>query len=194
MNLETLVATYGYLAVFLGAVFEGEMILILGGFAVHEGLLDLYPVLLFAFLGAVIGDFAWFTLGRSKGHILVNKYPWMKRLARRPQTLIHKKPKLVALFVRFLYGFRSIVPFSLGMSSIKTGDFLLYNAMGAMAWTTIIGTAGYFFGEMLEGLIGNIRHYEFRIIVIVMIVLAVAHSISRLLKAVLKKYVKEYGE
>ena len=38
MTLDYLVRTYGYLGLFLGAFFEGETVLILGGLTAHLGL------------------------------------------------------------------------------------------------------------------------------------------------------------
>lgn len=45
IDLNHLLATYGYWAVFIGCVMEGETILILGGMAAHQHLLKLLPVI-----------------------------------------------------------------------------------------------------------------------------------------------------
>jgi membrane protein DedA with SNARE-associated domain len=37
MGLESLINTYGYLAILVGTLLEGETILVLGGFAAHRG-------------------------------------------------------------------------------------------------------------------------------------------------------------
>lgn len=37
MTLESVVDTYGYVAVLVGTFLEGETILVLGGFAAHKG-------------------------------------------------------------------------------------------------------------------------------------------------------------
>lgn len=47
---------FGYLAILVGTLLEGETFLILGGFAAHRGYLDLSLVILSAFLGTVLGD------------------------------------------------------------------------------------------------------------------------------------------
>ena len=39
--LESFLAKYGYIAILLGTVFEGETIMIMGGFSAHRGYLDL---------------------------------------------------------------------------------------------------------------------------------------------------------
>ena len=64
MSLESLIDTYGYLAILVGTFFEGETVLVLGGFAAHRGYLDLPGVILAAFVGTLLGDQLFFVLGR----------------------------------------------------------------------------------------------------------------------------------
>jgi membrane protein DedA with SNARE-associated domain len=52
---ESLLAKYGYIAILLGTVFEGETIMIMGGFSAHRGYLKLLPwVILAGFMGNFI--------------------------------------------------------------------------------------------------------------------------------------------
>jgi membrane protein DedA with SNARE-associated domain len=60
--LQALIAKYGYLAILIGTFFEGETILVLGGFAAHRGYLMLAGV-------AAIGLSFWsvrYFLGRRR--------------------------------------------------------------------------------------------------------------------------------
>jgi LPXTG-motif cell wall-anchored protein len=53
--LESFLAKYGYIAILLGTVFEGETIMIMGGFSAHRGYMDLLPwVVLAGFAGNFI--------------------------------------------------------------------------------------------------------------------------------------------
>ena len=53
IDLASIVQQYGYLAIFLGAILEGETVLILGGFAAHQGYLQLIVVVALAALGGI---------------------------------------------------------------------------------------------------------------------------------------------
>lgn len=66
----------------------------------------------------------------------------------------------VESFIEFLYGLRTVAPFAMGMSPVRTVKFVLLNALGAMVWAIAVGTGGYLFGNALEVMIGNIKHYE----------------------------------
>ncbi|MEK7574645.1 MAG: DedA family protein [Patescibacteria group bacterium] len=176
------ITQYGYLAILIGSLFEGETILIIGGLAVHDGLLDLHLVFLCSLVGTIIGDNIFFLLGRYKGHQLVAKYKFFSRLTTVSEKFSGKPGPYLAFSMRFLYGFRHLIPFSLGMSSIKTQTFMFFNFLGGLSWVLVVGFAGYFFGDVLEIFFGRLRHYEFKILVIIIIAVVIGifvYKISR---------------
>jgi len=75
MTLESIVDTYGYVAVLLGTFLEGETILVLGGFAAHRGYLALPGVILAAFIGSLCGDQLFFFLGRRHSQAVLARRP-----------------------------------------------------------------------------------------------------------------------
>ena len=80
--LESFLTHYGYVAILLGTVFEGETIMIMGGFSAHRGYLKLLPwVILAGFAGNFIQNQATFFIGRRYGNRTVEKHPdWKPRL------------------------------------------------------------------------------------------------------------------
>src|SRR5512141_2386306 len=56
MDIAALIAQYGYTAVFLGALFEGESVLLLAGYAAHRGYLDFSVLAGVAAIGAMTSD------------------------------------------------------------------------------------------------------------------------------------------
>jgi membrane protein DedA with SNARE-associated domain len=160
MSIESLINTYGYLAVMIGTFLEGETILVLAGFAAHRGYMHLNGVILAAFIGSLCGDQLFFFLGRWHAQAVLKKHQSWQRRIDKVQIKMEKYRTPFILIFRFLYGLRSVSPFAMGMSSVSTGKFLLLNAIGAMAWACVVGTGGYMFGNALETIIGDIKHYE----------------------------------
>ena len=74
-DLESFVQSYGYGALFLGTLLEGETVLILAGLMAHMGLMKLPLVILVALLGSFLGDQFYFFLGRRKGGALLDRHP-----------------------------------------------------------------------------------------------------------------------
>jgi membrane protein DedA with SNARE-associated domain len=158
--MENLIQNYGYLAILVGTFFEGETILILGGFAAQRGYLVLPWVMAAAFIGTLCGDQLFFILGRWHSRAFLSRRPkWNDRIVKAEQLLKRFKILPMILF-RFFYGLRSVTPFVIGMSPFPASRFVLLNAIGAGVWAVIVGSAGYFFGNALGVFLRNIKHRE----------------------------------
>jgi membrane protein DedA with SNARE-associated domain len=162
--MEAWIEHYGYLAVLLGTFLEGETILILAGFAAHRGYLELPWIILAAFVGTLFGDQLFFFLGRRHSEFLLKRKPHWKPRLERVQKLISNYQILIIISFRFLYGLRTITPFALGMSQVPLRLFIPLNILGALVWAVVIGVAGYLFGQALETFLGNLKHYEYAIL------------------------------
>lgn len=160
MSLAALLMNYGYLAVFLGTFLEGETILIMAGFAAHRGYLDLRWVMAVATLGSFLGDQLYFCLGARYGWRILNRFQNLKPRAARMQALLERYHLFLIPGIRFLYGLRMVGPLVIGMSAVSWGRFLMLNLLGAALWAVLIGGSGYLFGNAMEWMLADLRHYE----------------------------------
>lgn len=173
MNWVEILGTYGYLAVLVGTFFEGETILIMACFLAHRGYLNLFAVLLTAFVGALCGDQMYFALGRKHAPSFLERRH-LKSAAVRVRFWLARRGTVALLGFRFLYGLRTVAPFVIGASGFPPARFLLWNALGAALWCGVIGGAGYLFGQVLESALGDIRMYEHLIVLGLLLVGVVA--------------------
>ncbi len=158
--LQELIDSYGYAAVLIGTLLEGETILLLGGLAAKLGYLKLFWVIVVGFVGATLGDQFWFYIGRRHGQALLARHPrWRQRVERIHHILVRFETALLLGF-RFLYGLRNLTPLVIGTSKISWRKFVLLNITGALIWAVTIGTLGYAFGQGIDLLLGNVKHYE----------------------------------
>lgn len=169
-QLQQFIDSYGYIAVFLGTLFEGETILLLGGLAAQFGYLELPWVIAVAFVGSLSGDQFWFFVGRRHGNVLLARFPTWQQRVEKVHTVLRRYETPVLLGFRFFYGFRNLTPFVVGMGRISTGKFVLLNAIGAVIWSATIACAGYIFGQAVELVLGDIRRYQIWTIVFVSII------------------------
>src|SRR5437867_5755974 len=114
MSLAQLLADHGYLAVFVGSLLEGETILVLAGFAAHQGLLSLPLTLTIAFIGGTLGDQLFFWLGHTWGASLLRRIPGSDRRVRRVRELLSRYDALLIVGIRFMYGLRIVGPIAIG--------------------------------------------------------------------------------
>ena len=160
MPAETLISTYGYAAILVGTFFEGETVLVLGGFAAHRGYLELTWVIISGFLGTLCGDQLYFYLGRAQGTKVLEKRPYWRAKSARVFRMLHEHRLLIILTFRFLYGLRTVTPLILGASGINPVLFLFFNVLGALLWAVSVGVSGYLFGHVLESIISHVEKYE----------------------------------
>jgi membrane protein DedA with SNARE-associated domain len=160
MALTEFVAEYGYGAVFLGSILEGETIAALGGVAAHRGYLNLFGVMAVAFAGSWLGDQFYFFLGRRHGNAVLARFPSLQPQALKARHLIeqYRAPLIVA--IRFLYGLRTVGPMVIGMTAVPALRFMLLNALGAILWAVVVTAAGYAFSNVVELLLPEIGRSE----------------------------------
>src|SRR5215216_3605759 len=66
-HLQELLIRYGLLAVLFGSAFEGDFTLILAGVVAHLGIFAFPLAVAAGAAGSLIGDSAWYALGRLRG-------------------------------------------------------------------------------------------------------------------------------
>ena len=163
---------YGYWAVLGGTLLEGEVGLLLAGFAAQQGLLSLPAVVVVAFCGAVIGDEGFYFLGRSYGSTLLSRWPKLQVPAARVTALLRRHHSWVIVGVRFAYGLRIAGPIVIGASGVPVLRFLCFNMIGAALWAPLVAGAGYLFGESLAWVLPRLGSFEAAGIVVIVVVAA----------------------
>jgi len=159
------IQTYGYLAVFLGALLEGETVLILAGYSVSRGYLEFLPVLLLAAGAGAIGDLTYFTIGRIYGPGIIRRYPWLRRVRARGILAVRRWGPMTAFGTRFAYGLRIVLPMTMGASKMRPATFIAFNVLGSLSFAAVYVTLGYLFGEALQDILGRVRPYEKGIVI-----------------------------
>ncbi len=160
-NLDSLLATYGYVAVFvfvgiesLGIPVPGETMLVTAAiYAGTTGRLSIFWVIVASSAGAIVGDNIGYTIGRTGGYALLKRYGPYIRLEenrlRLGQYLFHKQGPKVVFFGRFFSVLRIFAAFLAGVNHMRWRRFLFYNAAGGIIWSTLYGVAAYLLGQQL---------------------------------------------
>ena len=179
MDLQSLVDTYGYLAIFVGAFLEGETILAMGGFAAQNGYLDIRLVILAALFAGFLGDEFFFFLGRYQGKRILARFPKIARRADEIDRMLARFHAPLIIGVRFMYGFRIAGPILIGMGRVSAWQFAIYNFIGACLWAPLIAGIGYFFGHALAAAFKSVYQYEIMGLILVIVVIAAAWTMLR---------------
>lgn len=174
MDINNLISHYGYIALVLGALAEGETVTLLGGIAAHQGLLRFWLVVIAVASGGMIGDQALFLLGRHFGGRLLKRVPRYQKKIQNAQRMIQRHPWLFVIGTRFMYGFRVVGPVLIGASRLSPKVFFPLNILGAIVWATLFTSLGYLGGEViapwLHDIDQHLKHWIWLIIVILLVV------------------------
>jgi membrane protein DedA with SNARE-associated domain len=174
MHASALLAHYGLLAVFIGGLFEGETILMLGAYAVHQGYLSLWPLIACGAAAAFLADQFYFQLGRRRGAALLEKRPTMARHIARVNGFVSRHPVATVFLMRFAWGLRIVLPATLGMGPMRTTVFAALSVPASIAWAAAIAVFGLKLTELLHELVGHLRPYEHRLILAALVITLVA--------------------
>ncbi len=151
---------WGYIAVFLGAIVEGETVILTASALSSLGYLDFYKVMAITFCTTVVVDQGLFLVGRRYGPTFFEKFPKLRPRADRAFKLLHRFDRWFILVFRFIYGIRVISPIVIGAANIEHKRFTPLNILSAFIWTTISCYSGYAMGDMLESLLKNLEKAE----------------------------------
>jgi len=181
-SLPQLVSDYGYLAVFVGTLLEGEAILLLAAYAAHQGYLSLPAVIGVAFCGATLGDQIFFFSGHFFGDWLMRRVPAIRARADTINALLVRHHASLIIGIRFAYGLRIAGPIVIGMSTLRPHRFLLFNAIGALIWAPLIAGIGYLFGHALSWLFIDLKQYETLGLLGLLLLFLIASGVTRFLR------------
>ena len=181
MSPETFLHQYGYLALFLGVLIEGEAMVLAAGFAAGRGYLSPYLVFLVAAVSTLLGNQLAFWMGRRLGEALFAHRPRWREPAEKVRKKMRRFQTALILGYRFMYGIRSIVPLALGAGSVDGGKFALFNSLGALLWAGIFSLLGYLLGSTAGKLIRDIGRYEF-VFLLALVFAGFAFGILRILR------------
>jgi membrane protein DedA with SNARE-associated domain len=147
--METFIATYGYWAVFLGSLVEGESVILTAGVLSSQGYLSLPKIILISFLGTLVADQSLFFVGHYWGNPLLSRFPKIRPATEKAFRLLHKNKTTFILTFRFIYSIRTISPIIIGAAGISFKRFAILNVIAAAIWSVLSCGAGYLFGDYI---------------------------------------------
>lgn len=121
------------------------------GGLVGAGIVDPAPVLICAIVGAVLGDWVSFAIGRRMGP-RIYRHRWLKRhrLAFAQARLFFRRYGFMSVLAgRFLGPVRSTVPVVAGVLNMRPSSFQAANVLSAILWVPALLAPGYFAGSSL---------------------------------------------
>ena len=164
--IDHLLGEYGYGVVFvvigleaMGVPLPGESLIIGASiYAATTGRLGIVGVIAAAIAGAIMGDNFGYLIGRWAGFPLLRRYGRHVGLNDKRLTLgrylFQRQGGKVVFVGRFIAILRTFVALLAGANHMDWRSFLLWNAVGGVAWATLYGTGAYWLGNAMTRITG----------------------------------------
>ena len=181
MHLQQILIHYGLVAVLIGSAIEGDFSLLLAGVVSHLGIFPFVWAVAAGTVGSLIGDTAWYALGRLRGpkfregKLYRRVGPTINRLARQlgPWEL---------LAARFVYGTKAASMVFWGLHGLSLTRFLLIDALGCAIGATVFTSLGYLVSGSAMVLLGKVRRIQVWLLGALVVGIVIVYIIHRTAK------------
>ncbi|MBO8136685.1 MAG: DedA family protein [Desulfotomaculum sp.] len=134
-----------------GLPFPGGLMIIMSGFLVQRGDLNVFEVVTAVVLGYLCGATAAYIVGRYVGIPFILKYGRLLRITplhfQRGQNALRKSAAAYLIMGRFIPTVGNITPYIAGVGRLRASLFLLYSTVFALIWGAFNLSIGYIFGH-----------------------------------------------
>ncbi len=177
-DLVSLIKTIGYLGVFgiifaesglfVGFFLPGDSLLFTAGFLASQGFLNIWYLIFFTAIGAIIGNNFGYAFGKKIGPMIFKKedsFLFHKDHLRKAELFYGKYGGKAVVLARFMPGIRTFAPILAGVGKMDYKKFIIFNAIGCILWAIGLPLSGYFLGNTIP----NVDKYIVPIILIIVI-------------------------
>lgn len=156
--LMIIIQKLGYLGIFASTALEyacfpisSELLLPFIGFTVSKGEMNLIYTIIISTLGGVAGCSFCYCIGRFGGKFidrtLCRKFKGIRLGIQHAKGYFNRYGKQSVLIARVFPIARTYISIPAGMAKMDYSSFVLYSALGAFVWNTVLISLGYFLGD-----------------------------------------------
>lgn len=176
---------FGESGMFIGFFFPGDTLLLTAGVFAGQGKLWLPGILMVVSVAAILGDNTGYHIGRRFGRRLFRKPDslfFRQEYVQQAEAFYEKYGSKTMLFAHFLPVIRTFAPVVAGIGRMEYVKFMIFDAIGDIAWAVIVTLIGYKFGAKIP----NVDHYVL-LAVAAVIVFTLGPTFYHVAKALLEK-------
>lgn len=149
--------------------------MVLCGFLLRFGSFDLIPLYGALTFADLIGDTAWYCVGRFWGLPFVKKFGRFfsitEKTLEKATALFHKHHNKILFISKITmgFGFALVTLITAGITKVPFKKYLVFNVSGQLIWTAILLGVGYAFGNIYTSIDKGFRDIALAAIIIIVI-------------------------
>jgi|SRR3954452_7238344 membrane-associated protein len=172
---------FGEAAFFLGFVVPGETAVLVGGFLASQAHLDIVTLIVVVVISAILGDSVGYEVGKHVGPRVLRLGIFQKHRHRieKAQTMLRRRGGPAVFLGRWTAFFRAVMPGIAGLSHMRYRVFLVWNALGGLAWGVTFSLVGYFAGASYQKVASTIGEGAAVVVAVLVIAALVVWRVRR---------------
>jgi membrane-associated protein len=139
----------------IGFLFPGDTLLFSAGILAAGGQLNIVYAILVIMFAAILGDNVGYQIGKSLGPRLFTKQDgivFRRQHIERAHAFFAKYGSKTMLIAHFIPVVRSFAPVVAGAGDMPRSKFMIFDAIGDMAWAASVTLLGYYLGRRVPGI------------------------------------------
>ena len=165
--MESFIHDWGYIALFLYSFGGGMLGIAIAGVFAFTGELNIYTVLIVATISNFLGDQFLFTMARNNKEYAKQMMQKHKRKIALAHLLMRKYGSWTILIQKYIYGIKTLIPLAIGLTKFNNKKFLIFNFIGAVIWSFVVGLSAYFLGEIVLNSIEEFKTYGVMFLILI---------------------------
>ncbi|OQP84162.1 alkaline phosphatase [Rhizobium rhizosphaerae] len=181
MMMQRFGATGIALLMFLENVFPpipSELIMPLAGYRATQGDMSIVTVIIAGSIGSLLGILPWYLAGRLLGEHRVKAFAarhgrWLTLTPADVDAAdrwFRAKGMMAVLFGRLVPTVRTLISVPAGIAGMPFLPFLLFSAVGTVAWTSLLALAGYALGQAYDTVAAYVDPVSTTVLVVMVLV------------------------
>ena len=197
--LRTVIAGIGILletSILIGLVVPGDTIVIVASTAV-DGFVEYFALVFAVILGALTGESIGFGLGRffeprirasRLGHRIGEKN-WI-----RAENYLDRRGGIAVFISRFLPVLHSVIPLTVGMSTMTYRKFMTWTVPATVIWTFAYVSVGTFAAGSFRDLLDRLHYAGYIFVAIIAVFIVVVFIVKKLLERSEARHMDKAGD
>lgn len=139
----------------VGFFFPGDTLLFSAGILAASGKLSIVATIAVIAVAAILGDNIGYQIGKSLGPRLFRKKDslvFRHDYIMRAEAFYEKYGSKTMLLAHFVPVVRTFAPVTAGAGKMNRKQFILFDAIGDIAWTVLLTLTGYYIGSRIPGI------------------------------------------
>lgn len=157
--------------------------------------LNIYLIILFATIGAIIGALINYFLSLTLGRAVIYKFADSRlghlcllnsNKIKQAEEYFNNHGKISTFIGRLIPGIRQLISIPAGLAKMPLLPFIAFTALGAGIWNTVLAILGYVIGdnmELIEKYSHEIGYTIFAVIIVVILFYGIKYIVKRNKKA-----------